>query len=298
MFNFENKNAENNIYRPRYGRFKVNLAFAYEQRRWYGKKQSGISNKELFFRKLGCYLSCCVDKYAKEEFDFFIAGNDPLIALLIGIKLGNKGYRVLIHPSYPENDSVELNKLIESQSMLRNDELISLVSESLGERTLFSNLQELLIHLCSKISEIKDANNESSIMISNGTRILTGSDWTSLFNKKQQIWPVGNDLLPGKGAWPIIRPYLTKYTPHESIPGYGKNKEPDYCITTINHQVLTTRTDHGIYSELNSIAVTKLGDAAFNVEHHESYSINDRMNEITSALNWVDSINNKDQINV
>jgi len=96
----------------------------------------------------------------------------------------------------------------------------------------------------------------------------------------------------------MIRHYLTRYAPYESTPGYDKNKDPNYCITTIDNLVLTTRTEPGIYTELQGLEVTKFGDAASNVEYHKNYSINDRINEITSVFSWVDSIKNKEQENV
>ena len=39
------------------------------------------------------------DRYAHEEFDYLIVGDDPLLSLIAGLYLAQAGHRVLLHPS-------------------------------------------------------------------------------------------------------------------------------------------------------------------------------------------------------
>lgn len=279
------------LYRPTYRRFKRSLAYTYEKRRWHEDNKADISNFDKFKLKAFCSFFTIFDTYAYEHFDYLVTGHDVITSLIITKILSDKGYRILLHPSYCEENSKEINDLINNQCLIRNDELYSYVESQLGFNHQSSSIADLVIALSKTIDKNK-------VLLTSGTRLAASNTWVSSYIGKQQVWPIGNRILKPIGMWNIVKKYIPKFSPYEGMPGYDKDKDPDYCITTIDNVIFTTRSSVGINKDIEKAKTFKFGDASKNIEDHMSYTTKNRIEDISIAVDWSKSVKEKDSDNV
>ena len=222
-----------------------------------------------------------MEKSGYSEFDFIIAGDDPLISLIAALEKVSLGKKVLIYPSQmiePENNKVF--NLINKRTEFMNDSISLYVNEKykLNEKVSDLNNEQLIKLISEKINAFTDDLGNPLCYFYKGREIYSDVKFKEKFNGNQIYWPRETELSIGK-KWDFVSKILNRFS---LVAKEKENKDVKGFI--VAEQVILSSRTHSSFCDDYYLAPLKIADAFYHMEEGKRFGLQHRLADILSAM--------------
>ena len=268
------------MYNPKYKRLQFKLHMSNEKKKFYGRPKEKITILENISQKIYSIIGSCVDKVAKEHFDFIIGGSDCLLSLCQAYILQEKGFRVLIYPFETNEDLID--KLLNEYSELESIKLISYVEKRILKKDFSGDLYDLTLELSKTIN--KRSKLKKEVLIVSGQKYIIDKDWTSFHDDKPMFILKNNEKVKMPGLWNIPLRNIERFVQNNHVSEGGYLGVSDSCVTTFDHLILNTRPNFNINIDNKKHSVFYFSDAKNNIEKRVKCSTTDRIMDLSNVI--------------
>jgi hypothetical protein len=263
-------------YYPNYKSLNFSLWKLHMKHKKFSGDSFGMTN--LFLESLSFFG---LEKSGFSEFDFIVAGDDPLIALITSLEKVMLGKRVLIYPSQmEEKENQNIKFLLEKRTEFINEAIILYLTEKY--ELVFDkesmNLNGLLTLLSNRISQFNDDEGNPLCYMYKGRELYSEIKNKEKYNGKQIYWPRKTNLRIGK-KWNQPISTLNRYS---LLTKEKSNKDINGFILS-EKAILTSRTDSGFCDDYYNDPIL-LGDAYFNIENSSKFNLQHRLTDVLSSM--------------
>lgn len=219
------------------------------------------------------------DRYAHEEFDYFIVGDDPLLSLIAGLYLAQAGHRVLLHPSQQDNLFEDYYGMFERRASMIDNFIFARLGfmDFEGER----NLENLLSLVLAQIQDLNDKAEQPLLMVTESTLVfnsfnraddrVTESFWVGGSTKKQNLRTLS--------AWDQVERKMARFSVHTVEQGASDKRASPKCKVTCSNIVATSHFHSSIAVSLKC-HVIQLGESARPTVSFDTFTARDRIFDV------------------